>query len=335
MEKVKTFLRRMGSGSFKRLFNNLNIVHKESGKSKILIFIDMIYSMFAYEIGYLDYLTFGFVYIGKEKRKTFMTMNDNIALVKKLNNSEYYDFFDDKLKFNNTFSKYLKRDFVDLNDGFEKFENFCQGKINFFAKQPRSFGGLGVEKIKLNENTDLKKLYNELMEKKMFLAEETIIQHPKMNELCDKSINTIRIVTILNDKGESKFVYALVRVGNGKNEVDNVTSGGMYTLLENDGTIMHPLFCDKTVTYYDVHPNNGKVFKGFKIPCFNEAVKMCKEAALVVPEMRYVGWDVAITENGPVFVEGNNLPGYDMCQNHRFHDDGCGMKEVFEKVISE
>lgn len=109
----------------------------------------------------------------------------------------------------------------------------------------------------------------------------------------------------------------------------------MYTLLDNDGTISHPLFCDKTVTYYDVHPNNKTVFKGFKVPYFEEAAQMCKEAALVEPNMRYVGWDVGITPNGPVFVEGNNLPGYDMCQNHRFHDDGCGMKEVFEKVIAE
>lgn len=216
MERIRTFFRRMGSGSFKRLFNNLNIVHNESGKAKVLIFIDMIYCMFRYGIGYLDYLTFGFVYIGKDKRKTFMTMDDNIALVKRLNKQEYYNVFDDKLVFNKKFSKYLKRDFVDLNDGFTKFEKFCEGKENFFAKQPLSFGGLGVEKIKLAESTDLKKLYEELLEKKMFLAEETIIQHPKMNELCDKSINTVRIVTILNDKGEAKFVYALIRVGNGK-----------------------------------------------------------------------------------------------------------------------
>ena len=62
---------------------------------------------------------------------------------------------------------------------------------------------------------------------------------------------------------------------------------------------------------------------------------MCEEAARVVPQMRYIGWDIAITKNGPVMVEGNNLPGYDMCQNHRFHEDGCGLKERFRQVIED
>ena len=50
--------------------------------------------------------------------------------------------------------------------------------------------------------------------------------------------------------------------------------------------------------------------------------------------LRYVGWDVAITPDGPVLVEGNDLPGYDMCQNHRFHDDGRGIKDAFEYALN-
>ena len=65
-----------------------------------------------------------------------------------------------------------------------------------------------------------------------------------------------------------------------------------------------------------------------------EAVEMCFKASKVEPRIRYVGWDVAITPTGPVMVEGNSLPGYDMCQNHRFHDDGCGIKAAFEHAIN-
>lgn len=334
MAKIKIFFKRIASGSFKRLFNNVSLVHKESGKPSIIIFFDMIFCMFAYGVGYLEYVTFGFAYIHRKKRKTFFTMNDNIALVKELNNKEYSDIFTNKTLFNKKFSNYLKRDFVDLNDGYEAFETFCKSKNNFFAKQPVSFGGLGVKKVELSEKTDLKALYSKLMDNKMTLAEETIIQHPKMNMLCDKSINTIRIVTILDNKGKAHHVYSLIRVGNGKSNVDNVTSGGMYTLVENDGIITHPFFCDKTVSYYDVHPYSKVAFNGFEIPFYKEAVELCKEAALIEPHMRYIGWDISITPDGPVLVEGNNIPGYDMCQNHRFHDDGCGMKAVFDKILS-
>ena len=329
MGKIGTFFRRVASGSFKRFFRNLNIVHKESGKNRLWLFFSMIFSMFRYGIGYLDYMTFGFAFIKKDKRKTFMTMDDNLSLARRLNNPEANPTFTDKLNFNRTFKEYLKRDFVDLNDGFEAFRKFAEGKTCFFAKEPASFGGLGVMKVEL-EGKDLKALYDDLVEKKLFLAEEAITQHQEMNKLCARSVNTIRIVTLLSDKGNANFVYALIRVGSGKNDVDNVTSGGMYTLLSADGVVTHPMFCDKTVSYYTEHPNNGFAFIGFKVPYFDEALKLCKKAAKVEPRMRYVGWDVAITPTGPVLVEGNNLPGYDMCQNHRFHDSGEGMKKAFE-----
>lgn len=329
MRKIITFFRRVASGSFLRFFRNLNIVHNESGKNRIWLFFNMVFSMFRYGIGYLDYMTFGFAYIGKDKRKTFMTMDDNLSLARRLNNPEANPTFTDKLNFNRTFKEYLKRDFVDLQSGFESFEKFCQGKACFFAKEPSSFGGLGVMKVDLN-GKNLKELYSELISKKLFLAEEAIVQHDEMNRLCSRSVNTIRIVTLLSDKGNANFVYALIRVGSGKNDVDNVTSGGMYTLLSKEGVITHPMFCDKTVSYYTEHPNNGFEFIGFKVPYFDEALELCKKAAKVEPRMRYVGWDVAITPTGPVLVEGNNLPGYDMCQNHRFHDSGEGMKAAFE-----
>ncbi|MDO4418885.1 MAG: sugar-transfer associated ATP-grasp domain-containing protein, partial [Ruminococcus sp.] len=327
--KIITFFRRVASGSFLRFFRNLNIVHNESGKNRIWLFFNMVFSMFRYGIGYLDYMTFGFAYIGKDKRKTFMTMDDNLSLARRLNNPEANPTFTDKLNFNRTFKEYLKRDFVDLQSGFESFEKFCQGKVCFFAKEPSSFGGLGVVKVDLS-GKNLKELYSELISKKLFLAEEAIVQHDEMNRLCSRSVNTIRIVTLLSDKGNANFVYALIRVGSGKNDVDNVTSGGMYTLLSKEGVITHPMFCDKTVSYYTEHPNNGFEFIGFKVPYFDEALELCKKAAKVEPRMRYVGWDVAITPTGPVLVEGNNLPGYDMCQNHRFHDSGEGMKAAFE-----
>ena len=48
---------------------------------------------------------------------------------------------------------------------------------------------------------------------------------------------------------------------------------------------------------------------GFKVPFYEEACQMVKEASKVVPSVRYVGWDVAITNKGPVIIEGNCFPG--------------------------
>ncbi len=333
MGKIKTFFKRVATGSFKRFFRNLNYVHKESGKNRVWLFFNMIYSMLRYGIGYLDYMTFGFAFIKKDKRLTFMTWDDNIAMARRMNKKEAYPILDDKLIFCKTFKEFLGREYVNLQGGFESFQKFCEDKTAFFAKQPTSFGGLGVKKVNL-EGSNLRAIYDELMENKMYLCEEAITQHEEMNKLCERSVNTIRICTIVSDKGNPHLIYALIRIGAGNTDVDNITSGGMYTLLSPEGEITHPTFCDKTASYYDVHPNNGFVFKGFKVPFFKEAVEMCFKAAKTDERIRYTGWDIAITPTGPVLVEGNILPGYDMCQNHRFHDDGCGIKAVFEAAIN-
>ncbi|MBR1810654.1 MAG: hypothetical protein IJ766_03245 [Clostridia bacterium] len=333
MSKIQTFLRRMDMGSLRRMQRNIDTVHRESGKAKAAIFCDMVNCMLFKGFGHLDYLTFGFVYNKGAKRDTFMTMNDNIALVQQLNDRAYYHVFNNKLDFNKTFTPFLGRTYIDLHDGFDAFAAFVGKNPVFFAKRAESFGGEGVKKVTVATGTDLQTLYASLIDDNFTLAEEAIRQHPEMNKLCDRSVNTIRIVTVVADDGTPRHVYSLVRVGSGKNDVDNISSGGMYTLLDENGRINFPMFCDKTVSYYDKHPQNGFVFKGFQIPYYKEAVDLCLKAALVEPHMRYIGWDVAITPDGPALVEGNNLPGYDMCQNHRFHADGMGMKPAFAAAL--
>lgn len=334
MGKMKTFLRRLSQGSFRRFFRNLDLVHRQSGRSRAVLFADMAWCMLRRGVGYLDYVTFGFAYIGRDKRDTFMTMDDNITLVRRMNQREAYPVLNDKLLFNGTYARFLGRTYLDLRQGQAAFEAFCQGKETFFAKKLSSFGGIGVRKVCL-ENADLGELYRELMEQELYLAEETIRQHPEMDRLCSRSVNTIRITTIVSDRGNVHSLYAVLRVGSGEKDVDNISSGGMYTMLDGDGVVCSPAFQDKTVAYYEAHPLTGVPFQGFRVPFFREAVELCCQAAQVEPRLRYIGWDVAITPEGPVLVEGNNLPGYDMCQNHRFHPDGCGMKPVFEKAINE
>ena len=65
---------------------------------------------------------------------------------------------------------------------------------------------------------------------------------------------------------------------------------------------------------FDAHPTTGVVFDGFQIPCFQEAKELVLKAALESDKILVVGWDVAISENGPVVIEGNRRPGFDLVQ---------------------
>jgi len=336
MRRFKNTASRIFSISLKRLLLCVRLVRKESKKPGLFIFLDMLFCYLRYGTGYLDYLTFGFYKQDKAKRKTFMNMNQNLALVRKLNPSDFRGVLDNKLAFNHHFSALLKREYLDLNQaGLEAFENFLKEKTHVFVKQTDGFGGKGVERVDVPEQDGINSLYGYLKQKNFLVVEQEIIQHPEMDKLSDSSVNSIRITT-LEKNDEIHIVYALVRMSDGVGFVDNISSGGMYCPVDSSGTITAPAFCDLTGEYYETHPKTHTVFVGFKIPFFLEATLMVEQAARMTPLTRYVGWDVAITRDGPALIEGNSIPGYDMCQNYRhLNTEKTGILPRFKDILKD
>ena len=333
ISKAKIILRRVKGASFQRMNQNIQVIHMETGKNPLIIFVDMIWCTAKYGVGYLDYHVFGFAQNKGKNRKTFMTMHHNIGLTRLVNDTTLYPIMNDKLQFMDVYKDYVGRDWVDLQvEGVDALRELCHKCGTVFAKPVSDFGGTGVERIETNESTDYDTLYKHLLDGKQFLVEQAVVQHDELNRLCPSSVNTLRIVT-LNTNGKAHFLYALLRVGSGYNHVDNISSGGMYTLIGDDGVLHYPAFCDKTGLYYDAHPVTGTAYQGFTVPMFREAVELCLKAAQVKPGLAYIGWDAAITPDGPVLIEGNILPGYDMAQNAKFHPDGKGLLPTVEAIL--
>ena len=58
----------------------------------------------------------------------------------------------------------------------------------------------------------------------------------------------------------------------------------------------------------------------------------------VVPEAYYIsniGWDVAITETGPVLVEANTIPGFNTAQYRGFREvtNGYLYQPIFDEAM--
>lgn len=331
MKKLRVMIDRIKDASFARMKTHIREIHKESGRSSLSIFLDMIWCTLRYGVGYLEYHVFGFAYIrGKKLRKTFMTMNDNLSLVRRVNQAKYRCIFKNKLKFWERFSEYTGRAYLNLEEAdAEALEQFVTEHQTVFAKPADDFGGHGIKKICACDVKDYSALYEELKTTGNVLVEEQIVQHAEMDRLNPSCINTLRMVTLVKD-GKPHLMYTLVRVGDGTRVVDNISSGGMYAPVWEDGKIAKPAFCDSTGQYYNKHPLTGTDFVGFAIPDYDKAVELVLQAALVVEQIKYVGWDVALSDHGPVLVEGNVIPGYDMCQNyHHLRDDKQGILDKF------
>ncbi len=98
------------------------------------------------------------------------------------------------------------------------------------------------------------------------------------------------------------------------------------------GIITHVAY-DKDRITYENHPNTGYPIKGAKIPMWKESLALIKEAGEILPQIGYVGWDVAVTPTGPVLIEGNNLPGHDILQLPPHVPDRIGMLPQFKKYL--
>ena len=318
--------------SIKRLLNNAKEVHRYSRVPTLFILCDMASCILKDHIGYMEYNLFHFVNKPKEKRDTYVTFDYSQNLFKTLNDPKYIDIFNDKLQFNKIFKDYLGRDFLDIGEStFEQFEEFCKNKKKIFCKPADSCSGKGIYK-NIELTGDLKNIYDFLKENHLFV-EDSIIQHREMAKLNPSSINTVRFTTLLDSKKEAHIMYAIQRMGIDNMSVDNVGSGGIYTVLSDDGKIINPCWSDKTISTYTKHPTTNMELIGFEVPYFEEAKNLVKAAAKVIPEIRYVGWDIAIGENGPMIVEGNPLPGYDMPQNYFVTNKDTGLKPEFERIL--
>ena len=125
-------------------------------------------------------------------------------------------------------------------------------------------------------------------------------------ELSPSGLNTVRIFTQLTSEGVD-FLGARLRISV-NSPVDNMAAGNLAAPVDLEtGTVSGPgVYSDITKSDCNIHPITKKQITGFKIPFWNAVIETSVGAALLCPENRSVGWDIAITESGPELIEGNH-----------------------------
>lgn len=328
----KMMLSKVKAIDYEKLNKLATDIAARNNKSKFYVKCDMIKNFIQYGIGYTDYLKSDFINLTKEEKKTHVTTKSYYKLLKYLNKHSHIVTMNDKLLFDKLFTKYLKRDIIDMRFAtLEEFKEFTKNKKVLFAKPQADFGGHGIEKIVLKDVKNLEKLYKDLRKKKLFVVEEEVKQCKTLQKLNPHAVNPFRVVTLVKD-GKAYVVGNALRI----NIHDQIVVGcdDTYMRLGEDGKISSRVINDYAVEF-DENPNTGVKFKDLVFPGVKEAFEMCKEAALVVPEIRYVGWDVVLTDDGPLLLEGNEFPSYGLIQYYLFNDEREGHLATIAKILGD
>ncbi len=327
---------------FKLVINSAREESKKTSRPFFEVLFDIIKSKKKYLASPLDYQLFGFGFIKDEKyRRSFLLAPAWRKISQQVIKDDSQNF-NNKINTYKMFREYFRREVLIIEEvSKNKIIEFYKKHGTIFAKSKDGYGGLEVERFVYNPDT-LEKDISEICSGKYHLLEEKIIQHKDMANLSPNAVSTLR-VTMLKNEDEVHFLPTIIRISCGESYTDNISGGGTCIRVEKDGVIRKPAFTEPNAYKYSgkvsepfyVHPQTGVNFINYEIPHYREALEYAKELMLKQTAYRYLGFDIAITQDSVDLVEINPSAGYDLYQYyyHMSPDNMVGARPEIEKFF--
>jgi len=281
---------------------------------------------------YTEYFIYRFYELSKDEQEQVFLVEDSKKLIYKYDvDREFAYILTDKGKTNEYFAEYLNRPWcINTKVTLEEFKKTFEDVERIMYKPIAGNRGKGIQAFYISAE-NIETVYTELKELSEGVVEAFVIQHPELRRLFPESVNTIRIVSISTSQ-KADIAYAALRIGNGKAVVDNFHSGGMTAAIALETGKIVTDAADMNGNVFAEHPVTGMKFKGFEVPYFNEAVELVKDAIGKNKIKGYLGWDIAISETGPVLIEVNVSPGV-VLLSMPYAAEKRGTKAMMEKYM--
>lgn len=268
---------------------------------------DMLWQAGVHGVGFQDYVDYDFAILTSAERATYMTTALSNRLSIAFDDPGYRHLFHDKIAFNRTFDAHLHREWMVVADGgAAALRAFAERHGTIVAKQPLGRAGLGVHRYHAELVTDWDAFHRGLLQRGETLVEELIRQHDDLAALCPGTVNTTRVTAFFD--GSTTHILAMAQKFGRGAVSDQNAFGGFYAMLDEQGRATGAGY-DSSDNVHEVHPDSEMRIADFRLPLLDEVVALVDRAARVVPQVRYVGWDIAVTPDGPVLVEGNWAAG--------------------------
>ena len=270
---------------------------------------DMMFCRFAYGFQPDEYLCFQLEKKSPEERKQFISDIERNCFVFSANDIKDVQILNNKIKTYQRFQKYYQRDAVGINSSkdYNAFHRFVEKHPVFVKKAVFQSMGRSVERVDLagSKQTE-RELFDAWIGLGPHILEEQVIQSQATAALNASSVNTVRCIT-LNTKHGVETLYTFMKIGRKGSFVDNGGAGGILVGIDKERGVFNTDGFDEYHNRYVAHPDSGVTFKGYQLPDWQQMLDMCKEMSKSVPSLKYIGWDMALSENGWVVIEGNGM----------------------------
>lgn len=146
-----------------------------------------------------------------------------------------------------------------------------------------------------------------------YIVQDKLENHAELQAMSgSKALQTVRVVTMVDADRRPRCLFACAKVINSEQLSDNFdygTSGNLLADVDLDtGRLRNVMGKHESgfgLQEHEAHPKTGVVFSDVTLPFWPETRRLAEEAALKFLPLRTIGWDIAITAEGPSVVEGN------------------------------
>ncbi len=285
-------------------------VKKEKKKSYLSQYIEILYSSMRYDISFIDYYYYKFYERTPLQKNNYAGTGFMYEFQKKQNQGSLRKYLSDKFLFAQKYNEFISIKNYSAEEVLGS-QSICDKLISNNTKlvlKPR-YGaeGNGIVFLATKDFTT-ETLRSAVRDYNSGVVEEFVDQHPAINKLSPYATNTLRVITQVTPDNEVDILLVCFRISNGA-PVDNFDQGGISAIVNiKTGVIDTPgIFKDpRNNDLLYQHPLTGEDIVGFEIPYWTETVEFVKRISLHIPQLRSVGWDIAITANGPTVIEGND-----------------------------
>lgn len=272
----------------------------------LAVTVDYMYSRMRFGFSSEDYFhnTPGY-YVRNCWKSDFFSFKRWQKVLKNFNNQNYCYLLENKVESLKFFKDFVQHKWIYPREcSFTEFNEFIRNTQGAIIIKPiDGICGNGIKSF--SSSNDSHKDYEELC-KKAVLLEEYIKQDQRL-VFKNNSVNTLRVYTILDKNNNVHILKAILRAGIGDTVTDNYHTGGViYPISIEEGLVESYGVRRDDNTKICVHPGTDIIMLGYKIPKWKETLSMVKAMHCKVPEIRYIGWDIAISDNGPDFIEANH-----------------------------
>jgi len=145
------------------------------------------------------------------------------------------------------------------------------------------------------------------------ILQPLVENHPNIQKLTGETLVSLRIITMRNPGADPQYLIGLISLPLGSEIGSNAGFAVLRAPINQQTGRLGAAYNQREIAdimrAIRVHPVTGRQIEGFTLPCWKRVIGLTEKAHRTLPTIALVGWDVALSPNGPLIIEGNVRPG--------------------------